>query len=370
MAGDWIKMRTDLYRDPKVCLIADALLEPTGELARFVNQHLQCDMAVTRNVMRNVTVGALVTVWGVMRLRGKRIGVDLVCSRVTLPVLDDMADLPGFGDAMSSVGWVEETDEGVVFPRFFDDYNVDPTDKKASSAAERQRRYRERAKANGDANRDVTRDVTVTHREEKSREESIEASARSPGADGQEVIVTDGNGNPTASVIATLTAAQSAVVVKACQALRKMGALRFHPGDEVLAALAVEGFTAEQIVRCAGEKALRDAGLWNDPDVHPDLFDLLVNGASQQDMGLTPQQFAAVRSAVTQVPTGYIASTLRGRRRDAVNGSPPARSSSKNTARKPSATDNFEGTSYVGTAIDKLPPEIRAGFEPRQASNG
>lgn len=26
MAGDWIKMRTDLYRDPKVSLIADALM--------------------------------------------------------------------------------------------------------------------------------------------------------------------------------------------------------------------------------------------------------------------------------------------------------------------------------------------------------
>ena len=25
MAGDWIKMRTDLYRDPKVCAIADEL---------------------------------------------------------------------------------------------------------------------------------------------------------------------------------------------------------------------------------------------------------------------------------------------------------------------------------------------------------
>lgn len=145
------------------------------------------------------------------------------------------------------------------------------------------------------------------------------ASARSPGADEQTVEVIDGNGSPTTSVIAELTAAQSAVVVKACLALRKMGAIRFHPGDEALAALAVEGFTAEQIVRCAGEKTLRDACLWNDPDVRVDLFDLLINGASQQDMGLTPEQYLAVKSAVTQVSIGYIASTLRGRRRDAAN---------------------------------------------------
>lgn len=357
MAGDWTKMRTDLYRDPKVCLIADALLDPGSELARFVGQHMQRDMTVTRNVTRNATVGALVTVWGVMRLRGKRIGVDLVCAKATLAVLDDMADLPGFGAAMASVGWVEETAEGVVFPNFFDALNVDPEDKKVSSAAERQRRYRERQKANSDVTQDVTRDVTVTHREEKSREENIRASARSPGADAQTVEVIDGQGKPVDSVIATLTPAQSATVVMACKALRKMGAVRFHPGDEGLAALAVEGFTAEQIARCASEKSLRDAGLWGDPDVHPDLPDLMPNGASQSEMGLTPEQYLAVRTAVTQVSVGYIASTLRGRRRDAANTGPPARADRR--TRKPSA-DNFEGKNYAGTSVDNLSPELRS----------
>ena len=180
MAGDWIKMRTDLYRDPKVCLIADALMAPDGELARFVSQNLQREMAVTRNVTRNVTVGALVTVWGVMRQRGKRSGNDLFCTMATLAVIDDMADLPGFGHAMESVGWAVETDNGVVFPHFFDDYNVDPSEQKSTLAAERQRRYRERQKSISDANSNVTRNVTVTHREEKSREEnksSIEQQA-------------------------------------------------------------------------------------------------------------------------------------------------------------------------------------------------
>lgn len=182
MAGDWTKMRTDLYRDPKVCLIADALLDPRSELARFVSQNTQREMTVTRNVTRNATVGALVTVWGVMRLRGKRIGVDLVCAKATLAVLDDMADLPGFGAAMASVGWVEESAEGIVFPNFFDALNVDPEDKKVSSAAERQRRYRERQKANSDVTVDVTRDVTVTHREEKRREEKKEQKT-TPGGE-------------------------------------------------------------------------------------------------------------------------------------------------------------------------------------------
>ena len=76
MAGDWIKMRTDLYRDPKVSRICDHLMGSDSGLARYVNQHLQRDMSVTRNVIRNVTVGALVAVWGVLRHRGKRNGDD------------------------------------------------------------------------------------------------------------------------------------------------------------------------------------------------------------------------------------------------------------------------------------------------------
>jgi hypothetical protein len=193
MAEDWIKMRTDLYRDPKVCAIADILMSDKSQLARYVSQHCQRDMTVTRNVMRNVTVGALVSVWGVMRLRGKRENLDLWCRSVTLAVIDDIADIPGFGEAMSFVGWAEEAEDGVIFPRFFQDYNVDPEGipgtrgDSSSPGATRQRRYRERQKmadmfsesvtgdvtcnVTSDITNNVTRDVTSVTREEKRREE-------------------------------------------------------------------------------------------------------------------------------------------------------------------------------------------------------
>lgn len=177
----------------------------------------------------------------------------------------------------------------------------------------------------------------------------------SPSAGEDGLLVTDGNGKPSGSVITALTPAQSGVVVTACKALRKMGSISVDPGDDRLAALAVEGFTAEQIARVAAEKTLRDAGLMNDPDVHPDLFDLLTNGASQQEMGLTQPQWLAIRSAITQVSIGYIASTLRGRRRDAA-GSTPQRT---NRSAKPRATDNFEGKTYAGTPVNQLPAEFR-----------
>lgn len=167
MAVDWIRMRTDLYRDPKVVMIADHLSRSGGLLDRYVSQQMQCDMAITRNALRCATVGALVTVWGVTRHNGKRNTDDLIVRGARLTVVDEIADLPGFGEAMASVGWVRETKEGLVFPNFFEEFNSDPTSVTRSSAAERQRRYRERQRGN----RDVTRDVTRDAREEKRRVE-------------------------------------------------------------------------------------------------------------------------------------------------------------------------------------------------------
>jgi hypothetical protein len=169
MAFDWIKIRTDLYRDPKVSVIADLMLDQDSELSRFVNQNMQCNMTVTRNVMRNVTVGALVSVWGVLRHRGKRNEYDLFVKCCTLSVVDDLADLPGFGCAMASVGWIEETDEGIVLPRFFEEFNVDPAEENKAKNAERQRLYRERKKAESNVTRDVTVASQSNAREEKRR---------------------------------------------------------------------------------------------------------------------------------------------------------------------------------------------------------
>jgi hypothetical protein len=165
MASDWIKMRTDLYRDPKVCIIADILISKDGELARYVNQNCRCDMAVTRNVTRNATVGALVTVWGVLRHRGKRVGDDLFIKGATVQVIDDIADLPGFGSAMLDAGWVVDTDKGLKFPHFFEEHNVDPSEESKAKNAEKQKRYRDRLRYGN-----VTSQSRP--REEKSREEN------------------------------------------------------------------------------------------------------------------------------------------------------------------------------------------------------
>ena len=187
MAGDWIKMRTDLYRDPKVIVMAGLLNEKDGPLGRYVNQFCQRDVSVTSNVTRCAVVGALVAVWGVARHQGKRDCHDLVLQDVTLDVIDEICDLPGFGVAMDAVGWIVDDPEGLRFPRFFEENNVDPDQQKREQAARRKQRQRQRDKSVtvtrdiSVTQRDIERDksVTVTPREEKSREEKSVSSETS-----------------------------------------------------------------------------------------------------------------------------------------------------------------------------------------------
>jgi hypothetical protein len=156
MAGDWIKMRTDLYRDPKVCVMADHLMRHLGWSAQAATQQTAADVAqhvaqqsataaqqsATRKVTRCACVGALLSVWGVLRHRGKRFGDDLCCAGVALSVIDDIADIPGFGDSMASVGWAKQTASGLTLPRFFSEYNAEPADTTKSKAAERMAKCR------------------------------------------------------------------------------------------------------------------------------------------------------------------------------------------------------------------------------------
>lgn len=191
MAGEWIKVRRSLRRDPRVMAIADHLAENRS----FINwitdpMREQCDVTVyeyvTRDVTVRVTVSALIEVWCTANEAGEPDGDDLVMRHCTLDALDLMADMPGIGEAMAAVDWaIQEQDARgkpcVRLPKFLN-HNTPASERHRSPAAERQRRYRQRKAqdgANGDVTRDVTRDassdvtgdVTVTPREEKRRED-------------------------------------------------------------------------------------------------------------------------------------------------------------------------------------------------------
>ena len=187
MPSDWIKMRTDLYRDPKVCLMADFLMNSEGLFSAHVLRVTGRNSNVTRNALRNVTVGALVTVWGVTRHRGRRVDDDLLVKGIMLSVIDDLCEIPGFGEAMQSVGWAKQTKEGVVFPRFFEEFNVEPNTEALAKAADRQKKYREKRNAQRNAlrNGDVTSQSNARveeSREEKSKENTEHGEPKTNGA--------------------------------------------------------------------------------------------------------------------------------------------------------------------------------------------
>lgn len=172
MAGDWIKMRPSLLTHPKVNGIA-RVLEESREVGSALTTGFSGCMSevVKRNVMRNVTVAALLVIWGAANEHTS----DGVFRNADLADVDDMVGIPGFGEAMCVVGWAEfDADEYTVTLPNFNEYNTCGKDRTAEQNAERQRRHREKKKAESNAESNVTNNVTNNAREEKRREEVLE----------------------------------------------------------------------------------------------------------------------------------------------------------------------------------------------------
>jgi hypothetical protein len=184
MAGDWIKMRVALDRDPKVLWMADYLAEQR-EFMDWLTDPVRrtCEASAYEHVTRNVTVAlcvtALLVTWGAAREQGKRESDDLVLGNCSIDLLSALAGLPCFGQAMASVGWVIEDDgQSVRFPKFFAG-RESPSDRHRAANAERQARYRRRngvgqavtSNVTSNVTRNVTSNVTITRIEEKRREE-------------------------------------------------------------------------------------------------------------------------------------------------------------------------------------------------------
>lgn len=165
MAGDWVKMRSSLLANPRVHAIAKAIGRDSRAGAALTTGYAGCpDQVLSRHALRHVTVTALLCVWS----SANEHSADGVLRCCDLEDIDDIAGVPGLGEAMEAVGWAKHDAENstVSLPNF----NEHNTCAKDRTAAERQKRHRAR---NGCVTRDITRDVTrdVTDREEKSREE-------------------------------------------------------------------------------------------------------------------------------------------------------------------------------------------------------
>ncbi|WP_374520343.1 hypothetical protein [Hydrogenophaga sp.] len=134
MAGDWIKMRSDLFTHPKVVRISSALKADTLR-----------------------TVGGLMSVWCLFDAHS----TDGHLDGYTPDVLDDHLRWPGFSRAMVQVGWLEtDGDDALVLPRF-DTHNGQSAKRRAQDA-DRKREVRKTSASDADKKRT---------REEKRREE-------------------------------------------------------------------------------------------------------------------------------------------------------------------------------------------------------
>lgn len=183
MAGDWIKMRVWLARDPRVIRMADYLSEQRPFMNWLTDPVQQsCKETayehVTRNVISALCVTGLLVTWGTAREQGDRDGDDLVLSHCDKYTLDAITDIECFGEAMEFVGWLVELENGSVkFPKFFKD-NESPDEKHKRQNAERQARFRDKHQSESNDDVTLTSNVTVTPREEKRREEVNLTSAK------------------------------------------------------------------------------------------------------------------------------------------------------------------------------------------------
>ncbi|MFE0769916.1 DNA replication domain protein [Serratia bockelmannii] len=133
MAGDWIKMRSDLHTHPKIVRMASAL-----------------------KADRLRIVGGLHSAWCLFDVHS----VDGLLDGYSPETLDEMIGFPGFSRAMMAVGWLEVDGENLVMPRF-DEHNGQSAKRRAQDAA-RKRIVRKMSASQEDE---------MTTREEKRRED-------------------------------------------------------------------------------------------------------------------------------------------------------------------------------------------------------
>jgi uncharacterized phage protein (TIGR02220 family) len=184
--ADWIKMRSGLLTNPKVIRMSRILACNRAFMSWWLRgtNKVMCDESVYEicdvTVVTRVTVASLLSVWSAVNDASQEDGF---VAGIDLIDVDEMAGVHGFGEAMQSVGWLQLTDSGVLFPNF-DEHNTvgkarqDKRSSGAKTSAQRTAEWRARKKQlDLDVTGDVTppRDVTVTsqrdHREEKRREE-------------------------------------------------------------------------------------------------------------------------------------------------------------------------------------------------------
>lgn len=161
MAGDWIKITKDLPDKPEVWQIAGMV-----------------------GIDADAVVGKLVRVWSWFDSHTEN---GNACG-VTYPLLDRIAGVAGFAEAMALAGWLDQNGHTMSLPHF--DRHCGKTAKNRALTNERVGKMREKQRGmQQESNADtVTESVS---REEKRREEEIQRPARKRAAAARLVSVSE-----------------------------------------------------------------------------------------------------------------------------------------------------------------------------------
>lgn len=106
MAGDWIKMRSNLWDDPRIAMFCDVTDQPEA-----------------------MVVGALYWLWATADQHSE----DGMLPGLTLRSIDRKTGIKGFGAALVAAGWLADSPEGVQITRF-DEHNGASAKKRCQTA--------------------------------------------------------------------------------------------------------------------------------------------------------------------------------------------------------------------------------------------
>jgi hypothetical protein len=147
MAGDWIKMRSDLQRHPKVVRMSSALRADRFRI-----------------------IGGLHAVWCLFDEHSE----DGQVEGYTTEAIDDLIGWPGFCAAMAVVQWLEVSDGFCALPRF-DEHNGQSAKRRAM---ETQRKRRERAEEDARLSAlDADKKRSRTDKREEKKEDTFSGNS-------------------------------------------------------------------------------------------------------------------------------------------------------------------------------------------------
>lgn len=153
MAGDWIKMRTNLWDDPRISGLCDA----TG----------QSEAAV---------IGSLYWLWAM----ADEHTVDGTLPNMTAGTIDRKTGVKGIGSALVAIGWISESNGGVII-NSFEEHNGTSAKKRCSTAKRVSNHRSGNAEVTQGSLQDAHEGVTdALSREEKRREDSLSARTVTP----------------------------------------------------------------------------------------------------------------------------------------------------------------------------------------------